>query len=113
MAKKPQKGKPRGRSGGRAGGAGYDFQDLYIALQLAKLLVGGRDKPVEVLWEKKARSRLILANNGMGRYFTVSTTVTQPHTSGGRRAFSVRSLRFRILDFSYQWISTGCFLAMG
>lgn len=54
MVQKPRKGQPRGRSGGRAGGAGYDFQDIYIALQLAKLLVGDRDRPVEVLWEKKA-----------------------------------------------------------
>jgi hypothetical protein len=45
MVKKPRKGQPRGRSGGRAGGAGYDFQDLYIALQLAKLLVGDHDTP--------------------------------------------------------------------
>jgi hypothetical protein len=54
MVRKPRKGQPRGRSGGRAGGAGYDFQDTYIALQLAKLLVGDRERPVEVLWEKKA-----------------------------------------------------------
>jgi hypothetical protein len=46
--------KSRGRSGGRAGGAGYDFQDIYVAWQLAKLLVGERDPVVEVLWEKKA-----------------------------------------------------------
>jgi hypothetical protein len=45
---------PRGRAGGRAGGAGYHFQDIYVATQLAKLLVGGRDRPIEVLWEKKA-----------------------------------------------------------
>jgi NACHT domain len=44
----------RGRSGGRAGGAGYDFQDLYVAFQLAKLLVGDPDPPIEILWEKKA-----------------------------------------------------------
>src|SRR5215217_563829 len=54
MVRKPRKGQPRGRSVVRAGGAGYDFQDIYIALQLAKLLVGDRDRPVEVLWEKKA-----------------------------------------------------------
>lgn len=48
-AKRP----PRGRSGGRAGGAGYDFQDIYVALQLTKLLMGDRDPLVEVLWEKK------------------------------------------------------------
>jgi|GEM_PF-5471576 len=47
---------PRGRSGGRAGGAGYDLQDLYVALQLAHLLIDG-DGPrgtSEVIWEKKA-----------------------------------------------------------
>jgi hypothetical protein len=44
----------RGRAGGRAGGSGYDLQDLYIASQLTELLVGGRDPPVEVFWEKKA-----------------------------------------------------------
>lgn len=44
----------RGRSGGRGGGAGYHFQDIYTALQLAKLLVGDRDAPIEILWEKKA-----------------------------------------------------------
>jgi len=43
----------RGRSGGRAGASGYDFQDVYVAWQLAKLLMaGGRDPVVEVLWEK-------------------------------------------------------------
>lgn len=51
---KTRKGRPRGRSGGRAGGAGYDFQDAYVAWQLAKMLMGGRDPIVEVLWEKKA-----------------------------------------------------------
>jgi hypothetical protein len=54
---KPNRSKPRGRSGGRAGGSGYDFQDLYVACQLAKLLVGDRDPPVEVLWEKNALDR--------------------------------------------------------
>ncbi|MBI1817463.1 MAG: NACHT domain-containing protein [Deltaproteobacteria bacterium] len=44
----------RGRSGGRAGGSGYDYQDLYVALHLAELLMGARDPLVEVLWEKKA-----------------------------------------------------------
>lgn len=43
----------RGRSGGRSGAAGYDFQDIYVALQLTKLLMGDRDPLVEVLWEKK------------------------------------------------------------
>ena len=45
---------PRGRAGGRASGSGHDFQDLYVTLQLAKLLTGDRDPPVEVMWEKKA-----------------------------------------------------------
>jgi len=51
---KATRSSPRGRAGGRAGGAGYDFQDIYVALQLGKLLVGDRDRPIEVLWEKKA-----------------------------------------------------------
>jgi hypothetical protein len=46
--------RPRGRSGGRAGGSGYDLQDRYVAHQLAKLLVGDREPLVEVLWEKKS-----------------------------------------------------------
>lgn len=46
--------RPKGRVGGRAGGSGYDLQDLYVAHQLAKLLVGGREPLVEVLWEKKS-----------------------------------------------------------
>jgi hypothetical protein len=44
----------RGRGGGRGGASGYDFQDRYVALLLAELLVGARDPIVEVLWEKKA-----------------------------------------------------------
>jgi hypothetical protein len=51
---KTRKSQPRGRSGGRAGGSGYDFQDVYVAWQLAKMLMGDRDPIVEVLWEKKA-----------------------------------------------------------
>ena len=43
-----------GRSGGRAGAAGYDLQDVYVALQLAKMLTGGDDPIEEVFWEKKA-----------------------------------------------------------
>jgi hypothetical protein len=47
--------RPKGRAGGRAGGAGYDLQDVYVAHQLAKLLVGNdRDPLIEVLWEKKS-----------------------------------------------------------
>lgn len=49
------KKRPKGRSGGRGGASGYDFQDLYVALQLAHLLVQSRSNaPVEVGWEKKA-----------------------------------------------------------
>jgi energy-coupling factor transporter ATP-binding protein EcfA2 len=44
----------RGRSGGRAGGSGYDFQDVFVAWQLAKMLMDDHDPIVEVLWEKKA-----------------------------------------------------------
>jgi hypothetical protein len=33
----------RGRSGGLAGGAGYDFQDIYVALQLAQMLTDRGD----------------------------------------------------------------------
>lgn len=56
MASKPTKSRRAGgRAGGRSGGAGYHFQDLYVALQLAKLLVAsGRTPPVEVMWEKQA-----------------------------------------------------------
>ena len=51
----PSRSRPKGRAGGRAGGAGYDFQDVYVAHQLAKLLVGNdRDLLIEVLWEKKS-----------------------------------------------------------
>jgi hypothetical protein len=48
-----RKARSRGRSGGRGGGSGYDFQDVYVAWQLAKMLMGERDPIVEVLWEKK------------------------------------------------------------
>lgn len=52
---KSSRSRPKGRAGGRAGGAGYHLQDLYVAHQLAKLLMAGdRDPLVEVLWEKKA-----------------------------------------------------------
>ncbi len=44
----------RGRSGGRAGAAGYNFQDLYLTLQLVTLLVDDREPVLEVIWEKKA-----------------------------------------------------------
>ncbi|MGD0579677.1 MAG: hypothetical protein ABSC08_12190, partial [Bryobacteraceae bacterium] len=55
MVRKSRKGQSRGRAGGRAGGSGYDFQDVYVALQLAKLLTGtAPDPPQEVMWEKKA-----------------------------------------------------------
>ena len=54
MTRSGKKRQARGRSGGRGGGAGYHFQDIYTALQLAKLLVGDRDAPFEILWEKKA-----------------------------------------------------------
>ena len=51
----PLRARPKGRSGGRAGGSGYDFQDVYVAHQLAKLLVGNDHDPlIEVLWEKKS-----------------------------------------------------------
>lgn len=51
----PSRSRPKGRAGGRAGGSGYDFQDIYVALQLARLLVGsGHDPLIEVLWEKKS-----------------------------------------------------------
>src|SRR5712692_7430885 len=54
MTKTRKQTQPRGRAGGRAGGAGYDYQDIYVALKLTKLLMGDRDPLVEVLWEKKA-----------------------------------------------------------
>ena len=55
MASSRKTSHSRGRSGGRAGGSGYDYQDLYVALHLAELLVGGSRNPLlEVLWEKKA-----------------------------------------------------------
>ncbi len=44
----------RGRGGGISGAAGYDFQDIYVALQLAGLLVEDREPVFEVIWEKKA-----------------------------------------------------------
>ncbi|KAA0085606.1 hypothetical protein CIW52_06860 [Mycolicibacterium sp. P9-64] len=44
-----------GRSGGRSGAAGYRFQDQYVALHLARMLIGVGEQPLrEVLWEKKA-----------------------------------------------------------
>jgi hypothetical protein len=52
--RKSSRSQPKGRAGGRGGGAGYHLQDLYVAQQLAALLVGDRDPLVEVLWEKKA-----------------------------------------------------------
>jgi len=61
-----------GRGGGRGGGAGYDFQDVYVARQLAKLLVGGeRDPATEVFWEKKA----IDPGDGTARPVTVDDLV--------------------------------------
>ncbi len=44
-----------GRRGGLAGGSGYDFQDIFVALQLADLLIGSHasDPLVEVIWEKR------------------------------------------------------------
>lgn len=54
MAARRNASSPRGRSGGRSGGSGYDYQDLYVALHLAELLMEiGRDPLREVLWEKK------------------------------------------------------------
>lgn len=44
----------RGRGGGVGGAAGYDFQDRYVALQLARLLIEDREPLLEVIWEKKA-----------------------------------------------------------
>jgi len=44
-----------GRAGPRAAAAGYDFQDLYVASHLARLLLrADRDPPEEILWEKRA-----------------------------------------------------------
>lgn len=55
MASRRKTSQSRGRSGGRSGGSGYDYQDLYVALHLAELLVAATRDPVrEVLWEKKA-----------------------------------------------------------
>ncbi len=54
LAPPTKRRQPRGRSGGRSGAAGYDFQDLYLALQLVKLLVDDREPVLEVIWEKKA-----------------------------------------------------------
>jgi hypothetical protein len=49
----PPKRRLKGRSGGLAGGAGYDFQDIYVAGYLARILAGDHwDAPVEVIWEK-------------------------------------------------------------
>jgi len=42
-------GCPRGRSGRRARGAGYDLQDVHVASQLARMLLRDRDPVVEVL----------------------------------------------------------------
>jgi hypothetical protein len=40
-----------GGGGGRDSGAGYDFQDICVALELAKLLTEAeRDPAVEVYW---------------------------------------------------------------
>lgn len=44
--------RPKGRAGGRAGGSGFDLQDLYVAHQLAKMLLA--EELSEVLWEKKS-----------------------------------------------------------
>ncbi|MCG7871010.1 MAG: NACHT domain-containing protein [Candidatus Thiodiazotropha lotti] len=69
----------RGRSGGRAGGAGYDFQDLYVALQLAKLLIGtGRNSPIEVMWEKKS---IDLGANGGGQRVHIADVIVR-YSSG-------------------------------
>jgi hypothetical protein len=55
MPAKGEEEPTRGRSGGRAGSSGYDYQDLYLAQQLADLLAGDneRDPIVRVWWEKK------------------------------------------------------------
>lgn len=53
-SKKVDKARLRGRGGGRAGGAGYDLQDLFVAYQFSKMLMGDINPVVEVMWEKKA-----------------------------------------------------------
>ena len=105
----------RGRSGGRAGGAGYDFQDLYVAWQLAKMLMGDRDPIKEVLWEKK----VIDAGEGRGAEPTfVDDTIiwlrsgkeiyTQVKEMAPNGVWSIRNLISSgvIRQFWQQWDST-------
>ena len=54
MANTRKRLQSRGRTGGRGGASGYDFQDIYVALQLTKLLMEEREPILEVLWEKRA-----------------------------------------------------------
>src|SRR5438876_11738834 len=54
MANTRKRTQSRGRTGGRGGASGYDFQDIYVALQLTKLLMEEREPILDVLWEKRA-----------------------------------------------------------
>ena len=82
-----------GRSGGRAGGAGYDYQDVYVAWQLAKMLMGGADPIVEVLWEKKT----IDSGNGAESVYVDDAIVR--HQSG-------ESIYTQLKELSASWTAT-------
>lgn len=71
----------RGRSGGRGGAAGYDFQDRYLALQLVTLLVDDRAPVLEVIWEKKA----LESEAGRAHRVHVDDVITR--TASGREVY--------------------------
>src|ERR1700746_351534 len=114
MAKTRKQTQPRGRAGGRAGGAGYDYQDIYVALQLTKLLMGDRDPLVEVLWEKKAIH--LKGDKGVervhvddaivrvrsGRCIYVQVKQTAPRSGWSVREFAESGLA---VQFWTQWLS--------
>jgi len=104
----------RGRSGGRSGGAGYDYQDVYIALQLTKLLMGDRDPLIEVLWEKKALelkagagAEQVWVDDAIVRVRSGRCIYVQVKQAGPRGGWSLREFARSGLavQFWRQWLS--------
>ncbi len=104
----------RGRSGGLAGGAGYDYQDLYVAWQLARLLMVERDAPVEVMWEKRALDRggskaeRVYVDDVVLRFEKERVTFVQLKESAPRGGWSVHNFAAKdiLQAFHRQWDGT-------